>query len=83
MICRFLALLTSGESRNTLLGYLLSEADKRGEHFRLQVSLTELAQMLDMGRSSLYRSFEELEAEGVLARNGREITILSNKEMER
>ena len=72
---RRIQLLTSGESRETLLSYLLREADRQGETFRLPVSLTELAQMLDMGRSSLYRSFDELEADGFLTRRGREITI--------
>lgn len=40
-------------------------------------SLTTLADTLDIGRASLYRALDKLEAEGLIARNGREMTVPS------
>ena len=42
-------------------------------------SLTTLADTLDIGRASLYRSLDKLEAEGLIARNGREMTVPSTR----
>ena len=38
-------------------------------------SLSTLADLLDIGRASLYRALDKLEAEGLIARNGREIAV--------
>ena len=38
-------------------------------------SLTTLADTLNIGRASLYRALDKLEAEGLITRNGREITV--------
>lgn len=38
-------------------------------------ALTSLAKTLDIGRASLYRALDKLEAEGLILRNGREITV--------
>lgn len=40
-------------------------------------SLTALSDMLDIGRASLYRALDKLEAEGLIYRSGREITVVS------
>ncbi len=40
-------------------------------------SLTTLADTLDIGRASLYRALDKLEAEGLIARNGRKMTVPS------
>ena len=42
-------------------------------------SLTTLADTLDIGRASLYRALDKLEFEGLITRNGREITVLSTQ----
>lgn len=38
-------------------------------------SLSTLADTLDIGRASLYRALDKLEAEGMITRNGREIAV--------
>ncbi len=38
-------------------------------------SLSALADTLDIGRASLYRALDKLEAQGLIARNGREIAV--------
>ncbi|MGM9521236.1 MAG: Crp/Fnr family transcriptional regulator [Oscillospiraceae bacterium] len=43
---------------------------------KLDVSISDLASMLHMGRASLYRSFDELEREGFIKKEGRRIEIL-------
>lgn len=49
----------------------------------LPFSLSQLAELLGVGRASLYRAIDALEAEGVLTRNGKIITILQPELMER
>ena len=41
----------------------------------IPVSMVELAQSLNIGRSSLYRSLDALEAEGWIRREGRDIHL--------
>ena len=48
-----------------------------GENEQTPVSLTALSDMLDIGRASLYRALDKLEAEGFIRRAGREITVVS------
>lgn len=43
------------------------------------VSLSALADTLDIGRASLYRALDKMEAEGLITRNGREITLPSSE----
>jgi len=66
------------DSADRLLCYLSGFADKNPEIFELvmPVNMADLAEALNLGRSSLYRAFEALEKEGVLARKGRIITVL-------
>jgi CRP-like cAMP-binding protein len=53
-----------------------------GRYFvRLRVSISELAAMLHMGRASLYRAFDELEALGAISRRGKLIEILKPEEI--
>lgn len=42
----------------------------------LSMGMSGLAGRLNMGRASLYRSFDELEDAGIIKRNGRDVTIL-------
>ena len=59
---RKLALWLAGEEHDTVY---------------LPTSLSALSDMLGIGRASLYRAFDKLTADGVIAKNGREITVLA------
>ena len=74
---RKINLLASTSSHNSLTGYLLNAASRFGEKFRLEVSYSELAKYLNMGRSSLYRALDDLQERGVISRNGRNITLIN------
>ncbi len=65
---------TAGPADERLQRYLL---DNRGEDGRVRLpgSMSELAQMLNIGRSSLYRSLDALRASGFIRREGRSIFI--------
>ena len=66
----------SAEEKLTL--WLLEQAE-RSNPFRMPVSYAKLSEMLDLGRSSLYRELDALEAEGLLKKDGKllEITDIS------
>ena len=78
---RKISLLANSSSQNSLIGYLTNAANRFGETFRLEVSYTELARNLNMGRSSLYRALEDLENRGLIRRQGRNITLIKQKEL--
>ena len=63
---------SSGERK--LTAYLLSQMNADG-HVELRCSMTELASRLNMGRASLYRELQKLEARGALTRTGKAISI--------
>lgn len=63
---------TAGSAERRLALWLVSEERNT---FMLP-SLTVLSEMLDIGRASLYRAFDKLKDEGLIDRNGRDITIL-------
>lgn len=60
-----LTTLTVGNAENRLYHYLLAHQDAQGI-IRLPCTMTELANTLNMGRSSLYRSLDTLIEEGIL-----------------
>lgn len=60
--------LTAGSARKKLSVYLLEQG-------RLDSSMTELCQQLNLGRASLYRAVEELEEAGAIVRDGRSLRI--------
>ncbi len=66
---RKLSALTVGNTENRLYHHLLSLQDERGV-IRIVGTMTELANTLNMGRSSLYRSLETLLHEGILIKEG-------------
>lgn len=72
---RKLAVLTTGSAEARLYHYLLDRADENGV-VEPMPSMVELAHTLHIGRSSLYRSMEALQAEGVLAREGRRYRLV-------
>lgn len=51
-----------------LLGYMKQQADKNGK-IDMPASMSALAKTLGIGRSSLYRALEKLEANGLISKN--------------
>ncbi len=71
---RRLATFVESDCREKLLSYL-SGVYTGGGSVRLPGGMSELAQTLGVGRASLYRAFNALEAEGILSRDGRDIVV--------
>ena len=72
---RRLSTLTAGHTDGKLWRYLLTHRDADGI-VRLTGGVTELARILDMGRSSLYRCLDALTDAGKIQRHGKEITVV-------
>jgi CRP-like cAMP-binding protein len=66
------------DSTDRLMCYLSGFKDNNAEisEITMPVNMADLAEALNLGRSSLYRAFETLESEGVLTRKGKKITVL-------
>lgn len=58
--------------------HLLIANENNAEIIELPVSLSTLANMLDMGRASLYRALDTLTEKGIIKRNGRTVIIKDN-----
>ncbi len=69
---------TAGSAERRLALWLLSEENTT---VTLPASLSTLADMLDIGRASLYRALDKLEGDGLIRRSGREITVLSQDDI--
>ena len=65
---------TAGSTERRLALWLAEHAENGSVR---AVSLSVLAGTLDIGRASLYRALDKLEAEGLITRNGREIAVPS------
>ena len=63
---------TAGSAERRLALYLADNCDETGT---LTVSLSALSHILDIGRASLYRALDKLEADGLITHDGRRITI--------
>lgn len=74
-----LSTLTAGQADGKLWRYLLAHRDENGV-VTLQGGMSELAERLDMGRSSLYRSLDALTALGRIRRERKKIYILRTEE---
>lgn len=77
---RKLELFTESETEEKLLRFLAAAAKGRVE-FELPCSVSRLAESLGVGRASVYRAFDVLSGDGVLAREGRKIVILKPKRL--
>ena len=64
------------------VAYFLCENDVNGV-VSVDMSLSDIAVMLDIGRASLYRAFDKFEAEGLIERKGRNIKILDMKKIKK
>ena len=72
---RRVSTLTAGDTDGKLWRYLMAHKDEEGVVI-LSGGMSELADRLDMGRSSLYRCLDALIAAGRICREGKKITIL-------
>ena len=69
---------TAGSTERRLALYLTSFNKKT---LRLTISMTDLANMLDVGRASLYRAFDKLSADGYIIRSEKIILIMNRDEL--
>lgn len=69
---------TAGSAERRLALWLCSE---EGDTVTLPASLSSLADMLNLGRASLYRALDKLEGDGLITRDGRSITVISQDEL--
>ena len=69
---------TAGSAERKLALWLTSENDST---ILLPASLTALSDMLNIGRASLYRALDKLENDGLIHRDGRTITVISQDEL--
>ena len=75
---RKIGYLTAGSSERRLALYLASfEQDA----ITLSESLSDLSDLLDVGRASLYRAFDRLSADGFLKKDGRFIQLIDREAM--
>lgn len=63
-----IAALTAGTAEQKLAVYLL-------EHNGASTSMTDLSSVLNIGRASLYRALEDMEAQGLIVRGNKSIQI--------
>ena len=73
--------LTAGSAERRLALYLLSEIPVDNVPTRIDLSAVSLADLLDLGRASLYRAMDRLTEDGFLIRNGHEYTLLRRDEL--
>lgn len=72
---RKIAGFTAGESADRVAAYLVQLYQSHGSPLELPCSVSELGAMLNLGRASVYRAFDQLTAAGILVRSGRTFTI--------
>ncbi len=72
-----IACLGAGSAEDKVCAWLLNQlpADSEDCVYTLPMSLSQLADILGLGRASLYRALDELEAHGVLHRKGKTLHI--------
>lgn len=70
--------LTAGQGDDRLWHYLCKHQDEEGVVLPVG-GMTALAERLDMGRSSLYRSLDALAAEGRIRRDGKKIIVCKSE----
>jgi len=71
--------LTTVSASQSVERYIISNMVYDGNEYYVDniKSYSSLASMLNIGRASLYRSFDTLEAEGIIKRQGKRIFIIS------
>jgi CRP-like cAMP-binding protein len=69
---------TAGSTERRLALYLTSLGKKT---IRMTISMTDLANTLDVGRASLYRAFDKLSDDGYIIRSEKVVLILDREEL--
>lgn len=74
MLNKRISCFTAGSSEKRLYFFLegLASSDSTLD---LDISMTTLSEMLDIGRASLYRAFDKLEKDGLIIKEGKKIKI--------
>ena len=70
-----LACLTAGTAAARLAAWLDTTVPEGAGAFPLPVPMNRLCDLLNVGRASLYRAADELEARGFLVRDGKTVTL--------
>lgn len=78
---RKIACFTAGCADSSVALYLLNLERNSDGSVMMPAAYKPLADMLGIGRASLYRALDSLEAAGAIVRNGRSITIISNDKL--
>lgn len=68
--------IAAGNADRRLASWILSNVDRDSDELVLSVSISDLARLLDLGRASLYRAFDELTRRGHIKKIGNHIVIL-------
>lgn len=76
-----IASYTAGNNEKKL-AFFISENEIDGVVSK-EVSISDIAVMLDMGRASLYRAFDKLESENIISRDGRKIYITDREKLKK
>jgi CRP-like cAMP-binding protein len=69
---------TAGSTERRLALYLASLGKKT---IKMSISMTDLANTLDVGRASLYRAFDKLSEDGYIIKSEKIILIMNREEM--
>ncbi|MBQ3888454.1 MAG: Crp/Fnr family transcriptional regulator, partial [Clostridia bacterium] len=74
---------TLTRSGSKLQQYLLNEYRLHGQENRVTLSynMAELARVLGIGRTTLYRELSDLEEAGIIKKNGKTVTVLKLEEL--
>lgn len=73
--------LTAGSAERRLALYLLSEIAEENVAVELKISAVSLADLLNLGRASLYRAMDRLSEDGFLIRHGHEYRLLQRDKL--
>ena len=70
--------ISGAHTERALARYLCGEYENaaQGDTVHVRIPYAELAKQLNMGRASLYRAFDALEAQGLIHKQGRSIAVL-------
>lgn len=74
-----IACLTAGSAEKRLAFWL--DARSADNSVALDIPMTALCTMLDMGRASLYRAFDRLESDGFIKREGKTVYLYHRDDM--
>ena len=73
--------LTAGSAESKLSSYLLSLGEP--DEVELDMPLSAISEMLDLGRASLYRAFDTLVKDGFIEKHGKKIRLCDREGMSR